>query len=78
MWALVLLNLLEPKNFCDSALVWMLIMAFFLCCFVHEAFDQPKSLQHSIISQPGRRFVSPRPRPSPSTNVRARLLRSPS
>jgi len=60
MWALVLLNLLRPKN-CDSALVWMLIMAFFLCCFGHEAFDQPKSLQRSIISQPGRRFVKPSP-----------------
>ena len=61
MWALVLLNLLGPKNFLRFTAGWMLIMAFFLCCFVHEAFDQPKSVQRSIISQPGRRFVKPLP-----------------
>ena len=42
MWILVLLlNLLGRKNFLRFLAGWMLIMAFFLYCFVHEAFDQP-------------------------------------
>jgi hypothetical protein len=49
MWALVLLNLLGPKNFLRFTAGWMLIMAFFLCCFVHEAFDQPRPVQRSMI-----------------------------
>jgi len=42
MWILVLLlNLLGRKNFLRFLGGWMLIMAFFLYCFVHDAFDQP-------------------------------------
>ena len=42
MWILVLLlNLLGRKNFLRFLAGWMLIMAFFLYCFVHDAFDQP-------------------------------------
>jgi hypothetical protein len=42
MWILVLLlNLLGRKNFLRFFAVWMLIMALFLYCFVHEGFDQP-------------------------------------
>jgi hypothetical protein len=44
MWILVfLLNLLGRKNFVRLLAAWMLVMAFFLYCFVHEAFDQPMS-----------------------------------
>ena len=40
MWALVLLvNLLGRKNFLRFLVGWVLIMAFFLYCFVHDAFD---------------------------------------
>lgn len=42
MWALVLLvNLLGRKNFLRFLAGWVLIMAFFPYCFVHDAFDQP-------------------------------------
>ena len=42
MWTLIfLLNLLGRKNFLRFLAGWMLIMLFFLYCFVHEAFDQP-------------------------------------
>src|SRR5712692_6122667 len=43
MWVLVLLlNLLGRKNFLRFLAGWMLIMVFFLYCFVHDAFDQPR------------------------------------
>jgi hypothetical protein len=46
MWILVLLlNLLGRKNFLRFLAGWMLIMAFFLYCFVHDAFDQPRPTQ---------------------------------
>lgn len=46
MWIFVLLlNLLGRKNFLRFLACWMLIMAFFLYCFVHEAFDQPRPTQ---------------------------------
>ena len=46
MWILILLmNLLGRKNFLRFLAAWMLIMAFFLYCFVHEAFDQPTPTQ---------------------------------
>jgi hypothetical protein len=46
MWILVfLLNLLGPKNFLRFAIAWLLIMAFFLYCFVHEGFDTPRPVQ---------------------------------
>ena len=43
MWILVLLlDLLGRKNFLRFLAGWALIMLFFLYCFVHEAFDQPR------------------------------------
>lgn len=43
MWVLVfLLNLLGRKKFLRFLAAWVLIMFFFLYCFVHEAFDQPR------------------------------------
>jgi hypothetical protein len=46
MWILVfLLNLLGPKNFLRFAVAWVLIMGFFLYCFVHEGFDTPRPVQ---------------------------------
>ena len=42
MWILVLmLDFLGPKKFLRFLAGSMLIMLFFLYCFVHEAFDQP-------------------------------------
>ena len=50
MWILVLLlNLLGRRNFLRFLAGWMLIMAFFLYCFVHEAFDQPRPTQGAMI-----------------------------
>jgi len=50
MWTLVLLlNLLGRKNFLRLLAGWMLIMAFFLYCFVHEAFDQPRPVQTVVL-----------------------------
>jgi len=37
----------------------MLIMAFFLYCFVHEAFDQPRPMQTVVVSDAERRPVEP-------------------
>lgn len=49
MWILVLLlNLLGRKNFLRFFAAWMLIMAFFLYCFVHEAFDQPMAQRIAV------------------------------
>lgn len=54
MWALVLLlNLLGPKNFLRFLAGFLVIMAFFLYCFVHEAFEQPKPAQGFRSSQVG-------------------------
>jgi hypothetical protein len=48
MWIwLLLLNLLGRRNFLRFLAGWMLIMLFFLYCFVHEAFDQPISVQRT-------------------------------
>jgi hypothetical protein len=53
MWALVLLvNLLGRKNFVRFLAGWALIMAFFLYCFVHEAFDQPTRTRHVVVVVP--------------------------
>jgi len=41
------LNLLGRRNFLRFLAGWMLIMLFFLYCFVHEAFDQPMSAQRT-------------------------------
>ena len=40
MWVFVLLlNMLGRKNFLRFLGAWMLIMMFFLYCFIHDAFD---------------------------------------
>jgi hypothetical protein len=50
MWILVfLLNLLGRKKFLQFLAGWVLIMLFFLYCFVHEAFDQPRTTQRAMI-----------------------------
>jgi hypothetical protein len=50
MWILVLLlDLLGRKNFLRFLAGWVLIMLFFLYCFVHEAFDQPRPTQGAMI-----------------------------
>lgn len=60
MWIVVLLlDLLGRKNFIRFLAGWLLIMAFFLYCFVHDAFDQPTSRQIVVprqvaASTPGR------------------------
>ncbi len=65
MWILVfLLNLLGRKNFLRFLAGWVLIMLFFLYCFVHEAFDQPKPTQRAMIQQMRRPPVSPAPAPA--------------
>ena len=47
MWVLVfLLNLLGRKKFLRFLAAWVLLMFFFLYCFVNEAFDQP-ARQHA-------------------------------
>jgi hypothetical protein len=52
MWILVLLlDLLGRKNFLRFLACWMLIMAFFLYCFVHDAFDQPRPTQRVAAGQ---------------------------
>jgi hypothetical protein len=51
MWILVLLlDLLGRKNFLRVLAGWVVIMLFFLYCFVHEAFDQPRPTQGAMIS----------------------------
>jgi hypothetical protein len=50
MWILIfLLNLLGRKKFLQFLAGWVLIMLFFLYCFVHEAFDQPRPTQRAMI-----------------------------
>ena len=50
MWILVfLLDFLGRKNFLRFLAGWVLIMLFFLYCFVHEAFDQPQPAQGAMI-----------------------------
>ncbi len=50
MWILVLFsNLLGRKNFLRLLAGWTLIMLFFLYCFVHDAFDQPRPTQGAMI-----------------------------
>lgn len=60
MWILILLmNLLGRKNFLRFLAAWMLIMAFFLYCFVHEAFDQPWPTQRVAGQHIERRPLEP-------------------
>jgi len=50
MWILVLLlDLLGRRTFLRFLAGWVLIMLFFLYCFVHEAFDQPRPTQRAMI-----------------------------
>jgi hypothetical protein len=50
MWALVLLlNLAGRKNFLRFLAGWVLIMAFFLYCFVHDAFDQSPQTRRVVV-----------------------------
>ena len=50
MWILVfLLDFLGRKNFLRFLAGWVMIMLFFLYCFVHEAFDQPRPTQGAVI-----------------------------
>ncbi len=59
MWILVLLlDLLGRKNFLRFLAGWVLIMLFFLYCFVHDAFDQPKVTQRAMIPQMQRPLVA--------------------
>jgi hypothetical protein len=62
MWTLVLLlDLLGPKKFLRFVAGSMLIMLFFLYCFVHEAFDRPKPMQRSVVHM--QRWPLPAPTP---------------
>jgi sterol desaturase/sphingolipid hydroxylase (fatty acid hydroxylase superfamily) len=64
MWVFVfLLNFLGRKNFMRFLGVWMLIMMFFLYCFVHDAFDQPR--RPMMVQQMQRRPVKPPPVSAP-------------
>ena len=50
MWILVfMLDFLGRKNFLRFLAGWVMIMLFFLYCFVHEAFDQPRPTQGAMI-----------------------------
>ncbi len=50
MWILVvLLNLLGRKTFLRLFAGWAVIMLFFMYCFVHEAFDQPRQRQGTMV-----------------------------
>jgi hypothetical protein len=50
MWAWVLLlNLAGRKSFLRFLAGWVLIMAFFLYCFVHDAFDQSTQTPRVVV-----------------------------
>jgi hypothetical protein len=60
MWVFVfLLNLLGRKKFLQFLAGWVLIMLFFLYCFVHEAFDQPRPTQRAMIPHVQHPLVKP-------------------
>ena len=61
MWALLLFNLVGRKNCFKFLAGWVLIMAFFLYCFVHDAFDQPIQKRRAVVPRMERRFVRPVP-----------------
>ena len=66
MWILVfLLNLLGRKRFLQFLAGWVLIMLFFLYCFVHEAFDQLRPTQRAMIPHMQRPLVQPAPASTP-------------
>ena len=60
MWILVfLLDFLGRKNFLRFLAGWALIMLFFLYCFVHEGFDQPRPTQRAMMPKIERPAVNP-------------------
>jgi hypothetical protein len=60
MWILVfLLDFLGRKNFLRFLAGWVMIMLFFLYCFVHEAFDQPRPTQRAMMPKIERPAVNP-------------------
>ena len=66
MWILVfLLNLLGRKKFLQFLAGWVLIMLFFLYCFVHEAFDQPRTTQRAMIPHMQHSLVKRAPASAP-------------
>ncbi len=66
MWILVLLlDLLGRKNFLRFVAGWVVIMLFFLYCFVHEAFDQPRPTQRAMIPHVQPPLVKPAPASGP-------------
>ena len=66
MWVAVLLfNLLGRKLFLRFLGGWVLIMLFFLYCFVHEAFDQPGLTQRTMIQKIERTAVKHAPVSTP-------------
>ena len=66
MWILVfLLNLLGPKRFLRYLAGWMLLMLFFLYCFVHEGFDQPRPTQRVVVPHMQRPPAKPVPVSTP-------------
>ena len=66
MWILVfLLNLLGRKKFLQFLAGWVLIMLFFMYCFVHEAFDQPRPTQRAMIPHVQHPLVKPAPASGP-------------
>ena len=76
MWILVCCSTCwDGRNFCGFLAGWMLIMLFFLYCFVHEAFDQPRPTQHVVVRTYN---VGPCPRRLQTTNAHARSLPVPS
>lgn len=56
MWALLLFNLVGRRNFLRFLAGWVLIMAFFLYCFVHDAFDQPTQTRRVVVPRMERRL----------------------
>ena len=63
MWsfALFMLTLLGRKNFFRYLAGWSLIMLFFLYCFVHDAFDQPRPTLRGTNTTVQRPIVKPAP-----------------
>lgn len=62
MWIVILLlGLLGRKNFLRFLAGWVVIMLFFLYCFVHEAFDQPRVPQRAMIPKIEPPAVNPMP-----------------
>lgn len=62
MWTLVLMrDLLGTKRFLRFLGGSMLIMLFFLYCFVHDAFDRPRPMPRTVVHM--QRWPLPAPTP---------------